>query len=247
MKYLPVSALKTALLISIFAVFSTGCVNSMTRAIDSKDLSTSVKMSDTIFLEPVGPEKQIAYLKVRNTSDQQSLSAEKLHLGIASRLEAKGFSITNNPNKANYRIDANILSVSLVDESLTADAAVIGGFGGVVAGAHGGYKGAAAGGLVGAAAGAIVGSMFKINNYVLVVDAQVSEKFEGGVERTSISDSRSGGGTGRSNTKQTVNRKDDFYHHRTRIAATAKQTNLKFEEAVPVLSEKLIASLSGIF
>jgi hypothetical protein len=247
MKRLSVQALKTTLLIGFFAVFLSGCGNSMVRAIDSKDLTTSVKMSDTIFLEPVGPEKQVAYLKVRNTSDQQSLSADQLHTGIAARLEAKGFTITRDPNAAHYRIDANILSATLVDESLTADAAVIGGFGGAVMGADRGLKTAAAGGILGAAAGAVVGSMFKVKNYALIVDVQVSEKFEGGVQSTSVSDSRSGGATGRSNTHQVINRTQDFYHHRTRIAATAKQTNLEFEEAAPVLSKKLIASLSGIF
>lgn len=247
MKNLPATPLKTALLLGVIALFLSGCVNSVTRAVDNKDLSTSVKMSDTIFLEPVEPEKQVAYLKVRNTSDQQGLDAEKLQAGIAAKLRNKGFTITENPKKANYRIDANILSVSLVDESLTADAAVIGGFGGVIAGSHRGYGSATAGGLLGAAAGAAIGSMFKVNNYILVVDVQVSEKYEGGVNSSSVSDSRSGGATGLSKTTQTINKRDDFYHHRTRIAATAKQTNLQFEEAVPVLSEKLIASLSGIF
>lgn len=247
MKSLTAQTMKTTLLISIFAIFLSGCVSNMTRAIDSKDLQTSVKMSDTIFLEPVGLEKQVAYLKVRNTSDQQSLSAELLHIGLASRLEEKGFTITSDPNEAHYRIDANILSATLIDESLTADAAVIGGFGGAVMGADRGLGTATAGGILGAAAGAVVGSMFKINNYALIVDVQLSEKFEGGVQSTSVSDSRSGGTTGSSNTHQVINRTQDFYHHRTRIAATAKQTNLEFEEAAPVLTKKLIASLSGIF
>jgi hypothetical protein len=232
---------------SLITFFLTGCVNSMTRAIDSKELSTSVKMSDTIFLEPIEPEKQTAYIKVRNTSDQQGLSADTLSAGIAARLQAKGYTITNNPKNTQYRIDASILSAELVAESLTADAAVLGGFGGILGGSNNGYKGAAVGGILGAAAGAAIGSMFKVNNYMLIVDIQVSEKLEGGVQRTSIGDSSSGGATGSSNTKQTVNKKDDFYHHRTRIASTAKQTNLKFEEAIPALSEKLIASLSGIF
>lgn len=238
-------------LITLFALVASlllsGCMSATTRAIDNKNLTTSVKMSDTIFLEPVDLEKQIVYLRVRNTSDQQDLNAEALRAGIAGKLESKGYTITTNPKSTQYRIDANVLSVELVSESLTAEAAAIGGFGGIIAGSTSGGKSAVGGGILGAVAGATVGSMFKVNNYMMIVDVQVSEKFEGGVQSTSKGDSRSGGGTGKSNTTQIINKKDDFYHHRTRIASTAKQTNLEFAEAIPALTDKLIGTLSGIF
>lgn len=46
-----------------------GCGAAAT-AIEKRDLVVQTKMSDSIFLEPVSPQKQIVYVKVRNTTDK---------------------------------------------------------------------------------------------------------------------------------------------------------------------------------
>jgi Enterobacterial TraT complement resistance protein len=35
-----------------------------------KDLGVQTKMSDTVFLDPIGPDKKVVFVQVRNTSDK---------------------------------------------------------------------------------------------------------------------------------------------------------------------------------
>ena len=52
-----------------FSVILSGCAAVHT-SIAKKDLDVQTKMSDTIFLDPVEPDRRIVYLNVRNTSDK---------------------------------------------------------------------------------------------------------------------------------------------------------------------------------
>ncbi len=226
-------------------VFS-GCTRRMHSAIDNSELTTTLKMSNTVFLEPVEPEKQIVWIRIRNTTDQSNLDADQIKAKIVRKLRGKGYQITNNPKMTQFRIDANILYADLASKSLTADLATLGGFGGILGGSDGNWKTQVGGGLAGAAIGAAIGSMIKVNNYAMVIDIQVSEKVEGGVH-TEIEGRLSSGSSGSVHKEQTTSRTEDFLHHKTRIAATAKQVNLKFEEAVPVLVDKISNSISGMF
>jgi hypothetical protein len=223
-----------------------GCAHTI-EAIDSRDLKTTVKMSDTIFLEPVGNDKQSVWLRIRNTSDKQDLDADAIRHTIEQKLVSKGYQIQTDPNKAQFRLEANILFADLTSDSLTAELATAGGFGGALSGSNRTGNQRLAGGIVGMAAGAVAGALIKINNYAMVIDIQVSEQVEGGVKTRISGQADSGGQTGKVDKSQSVDRAEKFLHHRARIAATAKQTNLKFAEAVPILSETISASLSGMF
>ena len=71
--------------------------------------------------------------------------------------------------------------MDLVSESLTADGAIIGGFGGALS-SNGDLKSTATAGAVGAAVGAAVGTLIRVNNYALIIDLQVSERISGSVK-----------------------------------------------------------------
>ena len=62
-------------------------------------------MSDSIFLEPVSPQKQIAYIRVRNTTDKDINIEDQ----IKAAVEARGFKVVTNPDEAYFMIQANIL------------------------------------------------------------------------------------------------------------------------------------------
>ena len=51
---------KLVLLVLSISIFISGC-GAATTAIEKRNLEVQTKMSDTVFLEPVSPEKQIVY------------------------------------------------------------------------------------------------------------------------------------------------------------------------------------------
>lgn len=227
-------------------IFIIGCTKTTTKAIDSRNLSTNIKMSDTIFLEPVSPNQQIIWLRIRSSAGQDELKISSIIEDLNNRLKNKNYILTNNPKKAQFRLDANILYMDLVSESLTADGAIIGGFGGALS-SNGDLKSTATAGAVGAAVGAAVGTLIRVNNYALIVDLQVSERISGSVKTRITAKSASGGETGGLDKVQQIDKNDNFLHHRARLAATATQTNLELTEAVDVLSKKVSSALSGLF
>ena len=65
-------------------------------SIVKKDLDVQTKMSDTIFLDPVEPDRRIVYLNVRNTSDKSNFDIA----GPVPRvLEGKGYTLLPIPKK----------------------------------------------------------------------------------------------------------------------------------------------------
>jgi Enterobacterial TraT complement resistance protein len=50
-------------------VILSGCAAVHT-SIAKKDLDVQTKMSDTVFLDPVGPDKKIVFVQIRNASDK---------------------------------------------------------------------------------------------------------------------------------------------------------------------------------
>ncbi len=237
-----------ALLLTFTLLFNVGC-GKIGSTIKNKDMSTSVKMSDSIFLEPVSPAKQTVWIRIRNTSDQQDIDSAMIRTIIAGKVEGRGYKVVQDPNAAHYRMDANLLYASMVSDDSTAEMMVAGGFGGALAGgaAGGNWAAAAAGGVIGAVGGAIFDTMVSVKSFGMIIDVQVSEYVEGGVQTTTNGNSRSGGGTGSIRNQQHRVHSSNFLNHRTRIAATAKQTNLEMADATPVLIRKISASLGGVF
>src|SRR6476620_6759199 len=91
----------------VFSIILSGCAAVHT-SIAKKDLDVQTKMSDTIFLDPVEPDRRIVYLNVRNTSDKSNFDIAG---PVARVLEGKGYIITPDPKKAHYWLQVNVLSV----------------------------------------------------------------------------------------------------------------------------------------
>jgi outer membrane lipoprotein SlyB len=239
-------------------VMLSGCAATQT-AIAKKHLDVQTKMSDAVFLEPVAPDKRIVFVQVRNTSDKQNFDLEA---PIKAAIAAKGYRVTDNPEEAYYKLQAQVLSVSKASPT-AAEAALNDGFGGTaLGGLGGGATGAVIGGiaggrggaLIGAGVGALVGgiaatiadSSVKDVTYVAITDVQISERAQEGVvgRRNSELDTKQGSS---GKIRQTFAEATTEKRHRTRVVSTANKANLEYEEAVPELTAGLTRSLSGLF
>jgi outer membrane lipoprotein SlyB len=244
------------LLVSVAVILSllSGCA-AISTSIAKKDLNVQTKMSDSIFLDPVEPDKRVIYLQVRNTSDKSNFDIQS---SIAASLQSKGYIVTNNPKTAYYWLHANVLSVD--QASPTAAQAALGtGYGGALAGAAlggtigaaaGGWAGAGYGGMAGGLAGALVetvaNSAVKDVTFMAITDIEIAEKTADGeiVRQDSQQDAKQGIGGSR---RQTSSKVTNMKKYRTRVVSTANKVNLEYEEAASLLTSGLTHSISGIF
>lgn len=231
-----------------------GCA-AISTSIAHKDLDVQTKMSDTVFLDPVEPGQKVIYFDIRNTSDKSNFD---ITTQVQSNLQAKGYTITTNPNGAHYWLRANVLSVDKASPT-AAESALASGYGGALAGAVLGGSigansasrgavgyGAVAGGLAGAAIETIANAAVKDVTYMVITDIEIAEKAADGVvvRQDSRQDAKQGIGGSRVQTSSEVSDKKKY---RTRIVSTANKVNLNYEEAVPELTNGLVHSISGLF
>lgn len=224
-----------------------GCA-ATTTAIRYQDLDVQTKMSHTIFLDPVAANQRTIFVQIRNTSDKPfDIQGE-----IMSALMAKGYRIEQDPAKAHYILQGNVLAVGRTDQSALENATAMG-FGGVAAGAAAGallggshaWEGAAIGGLAAGAAEVIAGSMVKVIWYAAITDIQISERVAGAVSEEFSSTLKQG--SAQTYTKQRTASTGNVKKYQTRIASSARKVNLEFPEAEPYLRQGLVQSISGMF
>lgn len=228
------------------SISACGALHTMVK---KRNLDVQTKMTDTIFLEPVGPRDRVIYVSIKNTSDKD-LATKKT---IISKLKANGFTITRYPKKAKFMLQANILQCGKSDLRSATDA-YRAGWGGAVAGvavarAAGARKGStyAGAGLVGAAAGVVGDALVDDTLFSMITDVQIRERPRSGevVTQSQRTNARQGSAT---RLNQSVSGgKIRWKTYRTRIVSTANKANLKFSEAQPKLEDGLIRSISGVF
>ena len=234
----------------LFVVFCAclGCAAAQI-ALEKKDLKVETQMSNTIFLDIETQIKRTVFVDVRNTSDKD-IDVKSL---LVSKLQAKGYTVTNTPAEAFYILQGSVLYVGKADPSALRES-LYGGYGGALAGAMGGAviggatgsigMGAGIGGLAGGVAEMVAGSLVKDVTYTIVTDLMISERSVDKVEQTVQSDLQQGMGSKIEQTsKSTVDRK----RYQTRIVSSANKVNLSFEEALNPMLEGLARSISGIF
>jgi len=248
------SALLLSFTVATVVLGLTGCAAVHT-SIAKKDLDVQTKMSETVFLDPVSPDKKVIFITIRNTSDKNNFD---INTPIQSAISSKGYRITTNPDEAHYILQANVLSVAKSSPT-AAEAALHSGYGGTVAGAvlgagiggaAGGWAGAGygglAGGLIGAAAETIGDAYVKDVTFVVITDIEISEKVKDGVVLRQ--DSKLGLKQGLSGSaSQTSSEVVDRKKYRTRIVSTANQANLEYEQAATPLTAGMVRSISGLF
>jgi hypothetical protein len=228
----------------IVVVMFSGCAGAIQTAIKKRNLDVQTKMSASIFLEPVAPEEQIVYVKVRNTTDKDI----NIESAIKQSFTQKGFKIVANPKKANFMVQINLLQVGKSDARSAQDA-LANGFGGAIVGSSigkaTGGKGYA-GGLIGAAMGVVGDALVDDVYFTIITDIEIRQRpLEGETIKQSSNMNAKQGISG--NTQQIVKSTNvRWKKYRTRVVGTATQVNLKFIEAKPKLVKGLVRSLSGL-
>ena len=243
--------------IMLFSLVLSGCAAVHT-SIAKKDLDVQTKMSDSIFLDPVEPDRKIVYLNVRNTSDKTNFDITPT---VARALEGRGYRITTNPKEAHYWLQANVLSVDKASPT-AAEAALRAGYGGMGSAALGaavgtaagaamdGWTGAGIGGLAGAAAFGLVSTIadasVKDVTFMAITDIEIAERAEEGVivREDRQQDAKQGVGGAR---RQSSTKVSEMNKYRTRVVSTANKVNLRYEEAAVELTNGLARSISGLF
>jgi hypothetical protein len=234
-------------------VFLAGCA-ATTTAVSKRNLDVQTKMSDTVFLEPVNADKRTVFVSVRNTSDKPDFAIEP---AIRQQLEASGYRVVDDPDAANFMLQANVLQAGRNSQT-AAEAAGSGGFGsavsGAAVGAGSGYLLGQAGGsdvgltvagaLLGAAIGTIADAYVQDVTYTVITDIRVSERSGAVVSQSEQQTLGQGSGGTVSQTSSTIT---DWKHYQTRIVATANQANIEWEEASPQMVDGLTRSIGGIF
>jgi hypothetical protein len=230
-------------------VLLTGC-SAVQKGIKYSDLDVQTKMSETIFLDPVSPEKKTVVIQVRNTSDQPTFSIEN---EIRQSIESKGYRVVSDPAQAHYMLQANVLQIGRVREE-EAFMSLNGGFGSSLQGAAAGalvggmvnnhMQGYGIGALAGAGVGMLADGMVEVMTFHLITDIQLSER-AAGTTVTESSHAQLRQGTSGYKTSSYAER-TSWKKYQTRIISVARQANLKMEEATPALKRGLVTSLSGI-
>lgn len=232
-----------------------GCA-ATTTAVAKRNLDVQTKMTDSIFLEPVAPDKRTVFIQVRNSSDRPDFTVEP---AIRQKIEAAGYRVVDDPDQAQFMLQANVLQAGRNSET-AADAAGEGGFGSAVSGgavgagagyllgqAGGSDVGLAVGGaLLGAAIGAIADAYVQDVTYTVITDLRVSERARGGQVVSQSESQTLGQGSGGS-VSQTSSTLTDWKHYQTRIVAVANQANLEWDEAAPFMVDGLTRTIGGIF
>ncbi len=241
-------------LLLLVLLMSPAC-QSVQTALSKQELEVHTTMSETIFLEPVSPEKRTIYINVRNTSDKDNFDIEA---PIATSIAQHGYRVIDDPDVAHYWLQANVLMVKkgTPDEATNAlgqgyGGALVGGALGVGVGAatHG-TTGAIAGGLIGGVVGAIGESLTSALvtdvMYVAVTDIQVVERAATGVAIRSQSRQdfqRGQDGTQRIQYEEVGSRKK----YRAHVVSTANQADLDYRDAEDLLARGLTRAVANLF
>ncbi len=223
-----------------------------TTAISKRDLDIQTRMSDSIFLDPLPPARRTVFVQVKNTSDRTDFDIEK---DVKAAIMQRGYRLVDNPERAHYLLQANVLQAG--ESSVTAaEDAFASGFGGALFGAAVGAIGTRAatkdtgsiigGGLIGAAVESAAGAFVKDVSYSAITDIQVSERTADGEVVTETFEQDLGQGTNGSRIVRAHNT-SSWKRYRTRVMSVANQVNLDFDEAAPQLVAGLTRSIAGVF
>jgi len=239
-------------IISLLGCFALAACSAATTAISKRELDVQTRMSDSIFLDPLPPARRTVFVQVKNTSDRTDFDIEN---GVKAAITKRGYRLVDNPERAHYMLQANVLQAG--ESSVTAaEDAFSSGFGGALFGAAVGAVGARAatkdtgaiigGGLIGAAVESAAGAFVKDVTYSAITDIQVSERATNGEVVTETFEQDVGQGTSGSRVVR-ASSTSSWKRYRTRVMSVANQANLDFEDAAPELVSGLTRSIAGVF
>ena len=183
---------------SVTALTLFGCAATQT-AISKRNLDVQTKMSDSVFLDPVTPKDKTIFVQIKNTSDKPDIDVAS---PIKQSIAAKGYRLMDDPDQANFILQANILSVS--KSAMNPNEGGVGAFGSALTGAgFGALASAATGGsnrnisATALAVGALAGLGSMIGNalvsdvyYYTITDLQIKQKTKAGVKSQVMSNQK---------------------------------------------------------
>lgn len=228
-----------------------GCATAGT-LIEKRNLDVQTKMSETVFLDPTSPSKQTIFIQIRNTSDKPDLTIKD---EVSAMIATRGWRVMDDPDKANYMLQANILQAGKIEKT-AAEQAMRNGYGGAIgtailaggiaAGTGHNYGAAGAVGLAAGAADFVGGLLVKDVYMSVITDIQISQraKSSGAVKvrgRQELAQGNSGGES------QSYEESSDWKRYRTRVLSSANQANLEWADAQPAIVKGLTQSLGGLF
>ncbi len=220
-------------------------------AIAKRDLDVQTKMSATVFLDPVAPERRTVFVQVRNTSDRPDFDLQR---PITEAVTAKGYTVVEDATAATYVLQANVLQVGK-NAPTAAEAALhqgYGGLGAIVMGTGAAYalsgsgRGIAGAGVLGGVADLVAGAAVKDVYYSVIADIQIKERNAAGKTSGMTAQSTLKQGTA-SEIQVSYDETVDWRAYQTRVVSTANKMNLEFDEAAPALQKGLTQSISGLF
>lgn len=189
------------------------------------ELETNVKMTKSVFLKPHSKENKTIYISLKNITDD---NLDILPL-LKQKLKEKNYTLLETSDNAQYILMINVLFANNLKEANAVKAgAGLGITSGFIAAGSGSNAGNSL--LIGASvalASGLVAKSLEDETYRAVVDIVIDEKSD-----DANSDSVMGKG---------------YKEHKTRVLAEAVQTNLKLNEALPILSQKVATQLSNTF
>jgi hypothetical protein len=223
-----------------------------TTAISKRELDVQTRMSDSIFLEPLPPARRTVFIQVKNTSDREDFNIEA---DVKAAILDRGYQLVENPERAHYMLQANVLQAGKSSVTAAEDA-FSSGFGGALFGAAVGAVGARAatkdagsiigGGLIGAAVESAAGAFVQDVTYSAITDIQVSERATDGEVVTETFEQDLGQGSSGTRIVR-ANSTSSWKRYRTRVMSVANKVNLDFEDAAPQLVAGLTRSIAGVF
>jgi hypothetical protein len=236
----------------MIAVSLSGCAGINT-AVAKRNLDVQSRISTAIFVEPVKRELRTVYVDIRSSVQEFDRSAFKRTVVESFAKNDNGYSLTDDPDAAQYHMNVFVLSMEKASPT-AAEAALKSGYHGGSAATAGLAVGAVSGRGKSMVAGAILGAVGEtVGNalvqdvtFLLIADVQIKERAAAGAivrKDTKIDTQVSDAGTSR----QTVSEATDRKEYRTRIVTTANKANLDIAEAQPLMFGKTAYAMSGFF
>ena len=226
-------------------MLSTGCSNI---------IRSGLMNSNTVFLDP--GMNRTAYLQLRNISENQTITLTD----IQTKLTTKGYQVTNDPEQANYWIQAKVVYCHKAAEGVTPESVAKASFGAGVS--SGGTAMVSVNSMGGDETGRMIpGGMPNINVMMAQVMAmsggrggfpgmqmQQAPKEEGVtylcVTDVQITDRKMGKPLGRPIAGQETT---GAKVQQMRMVGHVRQKSLDIPEATPIIKEKISTGVAGLF
>lgn len=233
-------------LVSILSVLILSACAAKT-LIEKRNLDVQTKMSDSVFLEPVSPNEQIVYIKVRNTTDKD-INLDEI---IKKTVQNKGFIITNDPKKAYFMIQVNLLQIGKSNKSDAKNAlnSTFGGAilaGGIISMSGGSVNSTNKLALIGATVGFLGDVLVKDVYFTMITDVEIRQRPLIGETIEQNARLNLSQGVSANETQTIKSQNVQWKKYRTRIVSVANKANLEFEESKQGLINGLTQSISGI-